>query len=154
MKKIPFTADGFAQLNQEYETLLKKRPPAIADLKSAREKGDLSENSAYRAARSKLSSIDNRLRRIKAIIDKAYVAENKNIEFVDIGTYVTVLNENNHNQTIRIVNTFESDIDKGQISSYSPLGKALMGNKINDKVSVVTPDGTKTYLIKNISLEN
>ena len=132
MKKIPFTHEGLAELQSEYESLEKKRKPALEDLKSAREKGDLSENSSYRAARWKLSSIDNRLRRIRALLDKAYVVENKNIEFADIGTYVTVIDDNNLSQTFRIVNTFESDITNGQISYYSPLGKALIGNKMND----------------------
>ncbi|OGK23611.1 hypothetical protein A3D76_01375 [Candidatus Roizmanbacteria bacterium RIFCSPHIGHO2_02_FULL_37_9b] len=153
MKKIPYTREGLSRLYSEYELLEKKRKPALEDLKSAREKGDLSENSAYRAARFKLSSIDNRLRSVKSLIDKAYIIENKNIEFVDIGTYVTITDDKNISQTFRIVNTFESDISKGQISYYSPLGKELMGKKINDKVSVTTPSGIKNYLIKSISLE-
>src|SRR3989344_7456255 len=125
MKKIPFTREGLSKLQSEYESLEKKRTPAVNDLKSAREKGDLSENSAYRAARSKLSSIDHRLKRMKLLLDKAYVIENKNSEFADIGSYVTVIDNNNEKQTFRIVNTYESDIDKDQISYFSPLGKAM-----------------------------
>lgn len=153
MLKIPFTKDGLAKLQSDYNLLEKERPAAVLDLKIAREKGDLSENSAYRAARSKLSSIDNRMRRIKSLLDKAYVVENKNIEFVDIGTYVTIVDNKNLSQTYRIVNTFESDIANGQISSFAPLGKTLMGKKINDRVTVRTPEGDKVYSIKNIALE-
>ena len=152
MKKIPFTHEGLTQLQSEYESLEKKRTPAVNDLKSAREKGDLSENSAYRAARSKLSSIDHRLKRMKLLLDKAYVIENKNSEFADIGSYVTVIDNNNEKQTFRIVNTYESDIDKGQISYFSPLGKAMIGKKEDDKVSVPTPSGMKVFKIKKISL--
>jgi len=92
------------------------------------------------------------MRRLKSILDKAYIVENLNPGVVDIGTYVTIVAENKTEQTFRIVNTFESDLSKNQISSFSPLGKALMGKKINAKVSVNTPGGMKYYLITNLSI--
>ncbi len=152
-KKIPFTRDGLMQIQVEYELLEKSRPDAVNDLRLAREKGDLSENTAYRAARSKLSSIDNRLRRLKRLLDNAYVVENKNADFIDIGTFVTIVDDNNISQSFQVVSTHEADINRGKISSYSPLGKSLIGKRTNDKVTIITPSGVKTYMIKNISLE-
>ena len=154
MKKIPFTRDGLNKFQAEYDSLQQRRKPAVDDLRSAREKGDLSENSAYRAARSRLSSIDNRIRRLKALIDQAHVVDNKDLEYADIGMHITIIDEGNESLTFRIVNTFESDLNHNQISSFSPLGKALMGKKVNDRVKVETPSGIKTYIVKSISLEN
>ncbi len=141
------------QIQIEYESLEKSRPDAVNDLRLAREKGDLSENTAYRAARSKLSTIDNRLRRLKRLLDNAYVVENKNADFIDIGTFATIIDDNNVSQSFQVVNTHEADINQGKISSYSPLGKSLIGKRANDQVTIITPSGVKTYTIRNISLE-
>ncbi|MFS6706523.1 transcription elongation factor GreA, partial [Staphylococcus aureus] len=73
MKQIRFTKEGYAKLKKDRADLLKSRPEAVQDLKKARDMGDLSENGYYKAARSKLSSIDHNLDRMKVFLKQAYV---------------------------------------------------------------------------------
>ncbi|NCO98375.1 transcription elongation factor GreA, partial [bacterium] len=73
MSKTPFTKQGYEDLVNEKNELTKSRVDAVANLKTAREMGDLSENAAYKVARSKLSSVDRRLRFLTKILDHAYI---------------------------------------------------------------------------------
>src|SRR3989338_5735534 len=108
--------------------------------------GDLSENAAYRVARSKLSSVDRRLRFLTKILDNAYIMKVDFKGVVDVGCLVTVETKTG-NQTYQIVNSHESDIANGKISYYSPVGRTLVGKKVNDEVEISTPNGKTVYKI-------
>lgn len=151
MNKIPFTKKGFEDLVREQKELIIDRVTAVANLKTAREMGDLSENAAYRVARSKLSSIDHRLKFLTRIIDTAYILKVNFKGVVDIGCQVSVETKLG-NQTYQIVNSHESDIANGKISYYSPVGRALIGKKVSDVVEIVTPNGKISYTIKEIRI--
>jgi len=151
MKKTPFTKKGYETFIEEQKQLKIERIKAVANLKIAREMGDLSENAAYRVARTKLSSIDYRLRYLSKIIDSGYIIDRPFVGVVDIGCLVTVENESG-TKIYQVVNSHESNINKGKISYYSPVGQALMGKKINDTVKIMTPNGETTYKIKCISI--
>src|SRR3989338_2825213 len=90
MSKTPFTKQGFDDLVKEQKELKITRVDAVANLKTAREMGDLSENAAYKVARSKLSSVDRRLRFLTKILDSAYIMEVAFKGLVDVGCLVTV----------------------------------------------------------------
>ncbi|EKE14242.1 MAG: Transcription elongation factor GreB [uncultured bacterium] len=151
MNKTPFTKQGYKNLVNEKEKLTKSRVDAVANLKTAREMGDLSENAAYRVARSKLSSVDRRLRFLTKILDNAYIMEVDFKGMVDVGCLVTVETKFG-NQTYQIVNSHESDIANGKISYYSPVGRALIGKRVDDVVEIVTPNGKTSYKIKEIKI--
>ena len=151
MSQIPFTKEGYNKLSAEKNSLEKERVDAVSALKQARELGDLSENAAYKVARSKLSSIDSRLRYLNRTLNNSYVVDNVFKGVVDIGCYVTVENESSK-QTYQIVSSHESDILNGKISFYSPIGKALMGKKVGDSVSAQTPLGLRNYTVKDIKI--
>lgn len=144
--RIPFTPEGYQKLIDDKNKLETSRPDAVIDLRKAREMGDLSENEYYRSARSKLSSIDANLRRLTRLLESAVVVKTQNNGFVDIGSSVTV-NDGNKNYTYKIVGGFESDPSKNTISHRSPLGKALMGTKANQKVRIYVPKGVKEYTV-------
>ncbi|MFA6532900.1 MAG: transcription elongation factor GreA [Patescibacteria group bacterium] len=151
MNKTPFTKQGYEDLVNEQKELTKSRVGAVANLKTAREMGDLSENAAYKVARSKLSSVDRRLRFLTKILDNAYIM---NVDFrgvVDVGCLVTVETDKGE-KTYQIVNSHESDIANGKISYYSPVGRALIGKKVNDVVEITTPNGKIKYKIKEIKI--
>jgi transcription elongation factor GreA len=151
MTKTPFTKQGYNNLVNERDLLTKSRPNAVLNLKTARDMGDLSENAAYRVARSKLSSIDRRLRFLNKILNNAYVIETKFNGMVDVGCLVTV--ETKFGESIyQIVNSHESDLAHGKISYYSPVGKSLIGKRVNEVVEVSTPNGITTYKIKEIKI--
>jgi len=151
MNKTPFTKKGYEDLINEQKELKKNRVEAVANLKTAREMGDLSENAAYKVARSKPSSVDRRLRFLTKILDNAYIIEVDFKGVVDVGCLVTV-ETNSGEQTYQIVNSHESDIANGKISYYSPVGKALVGKKVNDEVEITTPNGKIVYKMKRIKI--
>ena len=151
IKKTPFTKKGFDDLVTEQKVLNVKRISAVVNLKTARDMGDLSENAAYRVARSKLSSIDSRLRYLGKILRNAYILEASSNGTVDVGCFVTVEGKSGE-QTFQIVNSHESNISKGKISYYSPVGRALIGKKVKDNVLIMTPKGSIVYKIKEIKI--
>ena len=151
MNKTPFTKQGYDDFVKEQKELKVNRVEAVANLKTAREMGDLSENAAYKVARSKLSSIDYRLRFLNKILNNAYIIDVAFKGVVDVGCLVTVETKF-CNQTYQIVNSHESDIANGKISYYSPVGRALIGKRVNDVVEIATPNGKVTYKIKDIKV--
>jgi|SRR3989338_5475059 len=151
MNKTPFTKKGYEDLVNEQKELKKIRVEAVANLKTAREMGDLSENAAYKVARSKLSSVDRRLRFLTKILDNAYIIEVAFKGLVDIGCLVTVETKLG-NFVYQIVNSHESDIAKGKISYSSPVGRALIGKRVDDEVEILTPNGKVIYMIKEIKI--
>lgn len=151
MNRTPFTKKGYDDFVKEQKELKANRVEAVANLKTAREMGDLSENAAYKVARSKLSSIDYRLRFLNKILNNAYIIDVAFKGVVDVGCLVTVETKFG-NQTYQIVNSHESDIANGKISYYSPVGRALIGKRVSDVVEINTPNGKITYKIKEIKI--
>lgn len=146
---IAFTKTGLDNLKKELEELQKNRPAAVKNLQTARKMGDLSENAAYKVARSKLSSIDNRIRSLQKVIDKAYIPDIKFNGMTSIGCMVTV-SENGPEQTFQIVGSYESDLANQKISIYSPVGRALIGKRVGDVTKITTPSGIKEYKILKV----
>jgi len=151
MNKTPFTKQGYENFVREQKDLKISRVDAVANLKIAREMGDLSENAAYKVARSKLSSVDRRLRFLTKILDNAYIMKVDFKGMIDVGCLVTVETKVG-NTTYQIVNSHESDVTQGKISYYSPVGRALIGKRVNDVVEITTPNGKMTYKIKEIKI--
>ena len=151
MNRTPFTREGYEKLQGEKAQLESQRVKAVAELKTAREMGDLSENAAYKVARMKLSSTDRRLKYINAVLKGAYVIKPLSKDVVEVGSLVTVEN-NAGTKVFQIVNSHESDVMSGKISYYSPIGKALVGRRINDKVEIETPSGRVSYVIRRIDV--
>jgi transcription elongation factor GreA len=152
MKRTPYTKEGYKKLQEEKTQLEKERVEAVVNLKTARDMGDLSENAAYKVARSKLSSVDRRLRIVNRNIAMAYVVEPKSTDRVEVGSFVHVENKMGK-RVFQIVNSQESDVLSGKISYFSPIGQALVGKNLNDKITVKTPSGTVEYTIVKITTQ-
>jgi transcription elongation factor GreA len=154
MNKIRFTKEGYEKLKEEYNDLLRQRPLAVADLKKARDLGDLSENGYYKAARSKLSFIDGRLRRFSDYLRRADIVDADGsklpIDTVYIGSTVT-LSDGKRERTYQIVGDLEGEPSEGKLSLLSPVGKAIIGKTLNSEVSIETPAGKYLYKITHIS---
>lgn len=151
MNRTPFTRTGYEKLQSEKLELENQRVKAVAELKTAREMGDLSENAAYKVARSRLSSVDRRLRYLTGVLKGAYVVTPLSKDIVEVGSRITVEGETGSKVFI-IVNSHESDVMSGKISYYSPIGKALMGKRLGDRVTIQVPSGQTTYTIKKIEV--
>jgi transcription elongation factor GreA len=147
---IPFTKEGFENLKKEQQELIVSRKDAVTDLSKARAMGDLSENGYYKAAKMKLSSIDNRLARLKYMIRYAKVSDTIKKETIDIGS-TFVVNDGKIEKTFILVGGYESNPLEGKISHISPLGKALLGKRKGDTAIFKAPIGEITYIIKEIN---
>lgn len=150
MKKIPFTKSGYDKLVEEKNRLITSRPEAVAELKRAREMGDLSENGAYKGARFKLSDIDRRLRQIDHLLKHAQIVMSLQQDVIEIGSRVFIKNKDGE-QTFQIVGSFESNPSLGTISHKSPIGSALIGKRVGDEVTIAVPNGIIIYKIVSIT---
>jgi len=153
-EKFPMTQDGFNKLKSELEHLKNsERPSVIKAIAEAREHGDLSENAEYHAAREKQSFIEGRISELENKVLRADVIDTSNLDNsrVAFGATVRITDINNDKEfTYRIVGTDEADIEKNLISISAPLCKAMMNKSKNDVIEVVTPSGTKEYIINSI----
>ena len=148
--KIVLTKDGLSELKREYDDLVNvKRPDAVNRLADARELGDLSENSEYAAAKQDLAFIDGRILELEEIIHGAKIVTNHTKNAVDVGCKVT-LTINGKKEVFSLVGEWEADPMQKKISHSSPLGKALMGKKVGEKVEVEAPAGKVLYKILSI----
>lgn len=146
---IPFTKDAYEKLQTEYDRLLQEREEVKERLTVAREMGDLSENGAYRYAKQEMSSIGRQLRDLMYQLKFGVVITKTQSEIVDFGTTVTV-SDGVKESTYLIVSKYESDPKQNKISGESPLGSALVGRKVGDRVEVVLPHSTILYTVLSI----
>ncbi|OGM12991.1 hypothetical protein A3A76_01370 [Candidatus Woesebacteria bacterium RIFCSPLOWO2_01_FULL_39_23] len=149
-KQIQFTKVGLATLEKELDELLNvKRPKLVDRLSNARLQGDLAENSDYQNAKDELEFLDGRLNELQAVLKNAVVAESNNGGGVSVGTKVT-LKVGGTTHIYDIVGDWEADPVNKKISHTSPLGVALVGKRVGDKVEVEAPAGKITYEILSL----
>lgn len=151
-KKIFLTKEGFEDLKKEYQDLLKvKRPEVLNRVSQARNLGDLSENAEYVASREELSFIDGRIDEVEQLLKEVeIITQSKAGSVVKLGSTVTV-DTAQGKEVFTVVGEWEADPRQKKISHESPLGKALIGKKIGEKVEVEAPAGKIIYTIKSIS---
>lgn len=148
--KVHLTKEGYDELNAELAALQEKHPNAVERVAKARDHGDLSENSEYHAAREDLSFMMGRIEELEEVLARAEVVKStKSNGIVDMGCSVTVA-ANGTKVTYVLVGEYEADPTKKKISVDSPLGQALMGKKVKDKVEFEAPVGKVVYTIKQI----
>lgn len=148
-KTHQLTPDGLAKIEQELKALkTEQRPAAVKRMAAARELGDLSENADYHDAREQLAFIEGRIEELEYMIKHAEIVTPKGASgTVQMGSKVEVKGGQGGASTFEIVGANESDPLAGKISSESPVGSALMGQKKGDTVTVETPAGTTQYTI-------
>lgn len=150
-KKAHLTKQGYQALIDELKDLEEvKLPAAIDRVAKARSLGDLSENFEYHDARDAHATLADRIIDLKDTIARAVIIEKKAVAGVDIGKQVKVA-VNGSEHVFDIVGQWEANPAEKRISHESPLGKALLGKKVGDKVEVAAPAGTVTYTIKEIN---
>ena len=150
--RVLMTAEAQAALQAELEQLETFARREIAErIKTAREWGDLKENSEYHAAREEQSFLEGRIQAIEARLRSAVIVEAPAAgSRVGLGSVVT-LDDDGETVAYTIVGADESDPPRGRISSSSPVGRALVGRDKGDYVVVVTPAGERRYRILGIA---
>ena len=153
-KSVYVTKDGLHELQHELEELNRvKRPEVLDRVAQARSMGDLAENSEYTAAREELALIDGRIEELGEIIKRANLIEKNHKSgkkaLVQLGSMVT-LSVNGKREEFNLVGEWEADPKAKKISHESPLGKALIGKSIGEKVEVEAPAGKVIYTVVSI----
>lgn len=149
-KKIQLTQKGLNDLQAELEDLKNvKRPKIVARLANARSQGDLSENSDYQNARDELEFLDGRIDELEHVVKHAQVSTGGNGIGVSVGNSVKV-KVNGTETVFEIVGEWEADPMQKKISHESPLGQALSGRVVGDRVEVEAPAGKLTYEILSV----
>lgn len=150
LQETLLTAEGLKELEQELETLKTVgRKEAAEKIKVARSFGDLSENAEYDEAMSDQARLEARINEIETMIKNAKVFDESTIstEVVHIGSKVTITNSAKQKFEYKIVGFAQANPDEGKISDESPVGKALIGHKVGETVTVEAPIGLLEFTI-------
>ena len=157
MEEVPFTKQGYDLLVEELQNLkTNERPKVIEAIAEARAHGDLKENAEYHAAREKQSFIEGRITMLDDSLARAKVISvNPDAQdVVQFSAWVSVEDiDSGDEKSFRIVGDLEADISKNLISAHSPLGRALLGKRLDDEVLVKVPKGDVNYLVTDIKYE-
>ena len=149
-KTFTMTAAGKAEVEAELEQLKTEGRVDIAEkLKVARSYGDLSENSEYDEAKSEQAKIEARIQELEYQLKNAVIIDNTASDKVSMGSKVTVLRDG-QKFVYEIVGFSQSNPSQGKISDESPVGKALIGAAVGEKVVVEAPIGNLEFEIKSI----
>jgi transcription elongation factor GreA len=149
---MPMLVEGQKKLEADLVRLKAERPEVIDAIEEARAHGDLSENAEYHAAKERqgqieamIADIEDRLARAQ-IIDPTTLSGDK----IVFGATVTLIDEDDKPITYQIVGQTEADAKEGRISYNSPIGRALIGRRIDDEVEVSVPAGDRYYQVSKI----
>ena len=153
-KKTILTYAGLKKLEEELEHLkVVKRKEVAGKIKEAREQGDLSENAEYDAAKDEQRDIEARIEELEKILKNAEVVveDEVDLETINVGCTVSVYDrEFEEEMEFKIVGSTEANSLQGKISNESPVGRALIGCKVGDVVSIETQAGMIEYEVLKI----
>jgi transcription elongation factor GreA len=149
LDRIPVTRQGFEALKKELENLKKnERPQNIKAIEEARAHGDLSENAEYAAAKDRQGFIEGRINELGFKLANIDIIETDKLpkDRAVFGCKVVLENiETGEDVSYQLVGPDESDIENGRISVSSPLGKAIIGRKPGDELTLEVPGGKRSY---------
>lgn len=156
MSKITYlTAEGYKKLQEELNQLISvERPRISAQIAEARDKGDLSENAEYDAAKEAQGLLELKISKLQETINNSRIIKSDNLDLSKVFLLSKVKIKNLKNNAVmeyQIVSENEANLKEGKISSESPIGRALIGRKKGDKVEVKAPSGIIIFEIQNIS---
>jgi transcription elongation factor GreA len=145
------TEERLAELKAELENLKNvKRNEVAQRLKTAKEYGDLSENSEYVEAREEQANVEARIFELEELLkDAAILKTGEGGDTIRVGSVVTV-KKGDREMTYTIVGPYEAKPEEGRISDESPLGKSFIGHKVGDAVTVSTPGGSASYEVLKV----
>jgi len=157
MTKVNYmTQEGLLKLRKELDHLTKVERPSISlQIAEARDKGDLSENAEYDAAKDAQGMLEMKISQLEEKLANARIIDESKIDTdsVQIMNRIKIRNKSNNSVLqYMIVSETEADLKAGKLSVSTPIAKALLGKKLGDKVIVKVPSGEVEYEIVEISL--
>lgn len=145
-KVYQITESGQHELERELEELKSRRGEIADKIAAARDFGDLSENAEYDAAREAQGLLETRITEIETILQNASIIQAGSSSTVVLGSTVE-LEANGKAVTYTVVGPVEADPLEGKVSNESPIGQALMGKAVGDRVTISTPKGELAYTV-------
>ena len=153
---IYLSEQGYEDLKNELHKLKTvDRPNVINQIAEARDKGDLSENAEYDAAKEAQGLLEARIAKLEIDLSNSRIIDESKLDSskVSLLSYVTIKNLSNGSEmSYTIVSESEADLSQKKISASSPIGKGLIGKKVGDIADIVVPNGTIKFEIVKISL--
>src|SRR3954464_8826499 len=151
-EKMPMLMIGYEKLTAQLKRLKAERPLVVDAIEEARAHGDLSENAEYHAAKERQGQIEASISDIEDKLSRAQVIDPKELsgDKVVFGATVTLLDEDEKPVKYQIVGQTEADAKGGRISYNSPLGRGLIGRKVDEEVEVTVPAGERYYVVSKI----
>ena len=140
------TKEGKAELEKELVELTSRRGAVADKISEARDFGDLSENAEYDAAREEQGLLETRIAEIEDILNNADIIKSSGKGTIGLGSHVE-LKTGAKKVAYTVVGPVEADPLQGKNSNESPIGMALYGKKVDDKVTITTPTGDITYTV-------
>jgi transcription elongation factor GreA len=145
------TNEGRQHAANLLETLRTEGRAKVAQhLYEAKESGDVIDNAAYEEAKNEQARLEGRIWELEQLLAKAKLIYKVSTDVVSLGSVVHLRNSDDREYHYSLVGAFEADPSAGRISNESPVGKALLGHKVDDLVIVSTPGGVKEYTILSI----
>ncbi len=150
-----YTEEGLKTLRKDLEQLEHvERPRVTQEISDARDKGDLSENAEYHAAKEEQSMLELKIAQLKNALSKARLIDESQLDSSKVLALSIVKIKNIENKTefeYILVADAVSDLSQGKLSVSSPIGKGLLGKKVGDIVKIQVPNGIMKFEILNIS---
>lgn len=157
MERVPMTIYGYERLSAELKNLLHKERPAIAAaISEARGHGDLKENAEYHAAKEKQGFIEGRIAELESKLSRAELIDPTKLKGgkIMLGATVALVDiETERTVTYALVGPDEADMEKGHISTTSPIGRALLGKAEGEEVSVHAPSGKRVFEVERVEFK-
>jgi transcription elongation factor GreA len=151
-EKIPMLADGYEQLMKQLTSLKAERPIIVDAIEEARAHGDLSENAEYHSAKERQGQVEASIADIEDKLSRAQIIDPTTLsgDRIVFGATVTLLDEDDNAVRYQIVGQAEADAKVGRISYNSPLGRALIGRRVDDEIEVTVPSGDRWFSVSKI----
>jgi transcription elongation factor GreA len=153
-RQVVLTSAGLQRIEEELHELQTVRRQDVANqIRQAKELGDVAENPEYETAKTEQAFLEGRISELKMILKSAIVVEDADVstDVVNVGSMVKVHDlDYDEDWEFTMVGSYEADPDADRISNESPIGEALVGKTVGDKVEVKTPAGVAHYEILSI----
>lgn len=152
VEKLPMLAEGYERLIGELRLLREERPKIVDAIEEARAHGDLSENAEYHAAKERQGQVEMSIADLEDKVSRAQLVDPTTLssDKIIFGATVTLLDDDDKPIRYQIVGPYEADAKVGRISYASPLGKALIGRRVEDEIEVTVPAGDRSFLVQKI----
>ena len=150
--KLPMLQEGYDKLTFELRALREERPKVVDAIEEARAHGDLSENAEYHAAKERQGQIEATISDLEDKLSRANIIDPTTLsgDRIVFGATVTLLDDARKPVRYQIVGLAEADARRGRISYNSPLGRALIGRRVEEEIEVTVPAGDRSYVVEKI----